>query len=512
VKNKYFLLLAAVLTLTLVYCSPPKTITLIHSNDTHGIYKPYKIRINGRERLIGGMLASNHYICQLRARGPRSLLIETGDMSTGTLASEIKYKGLAGGAMIEFLNRLGYDIWCLGNHDFDKGQENVLALAQRAKFPAVMANIFYKKSGQPFPVKPYHIFNLSGLKIGIIAVMEENFLIEVSKKSTEGLEVRPIIPTLESFIPALDKKTDLIIVLAHAWFKEGLRIAHNISGIDAVLVASEDGQFEEVKGIPVQSTYGHQRTLGYLKLKVKRDRVVSYEHKLIWLWADIDLKEAPSIKSLIDKIDSSIASEYGQIIGQAKSSLTLNSYHSKTPPIEILLGDWITDVMRWKTGAQIGFYNSGGIRAEIKAGPITKADVFNVVPFHNTLVVFKLSGQLLKNALEYDIERGWDRLQVSGLRYNYYSKQTRPYGHRIDFLEVNGEVIVQEGKLLKPKEQFTVVSNDYVAEHAADKYFKFPVSDLHNTGLFLYQSLVEWLQKYKSLDYKPQQRIVHIIE
>ena len=510
-KNKYLLLLTAcLLVITWAACSSPETITLIHSNDIHGIYKSYKIKLNSQERLVGGMLAANYYISQLRAKEPHSLLIDTGDISTGTLASEIKYKGLIGGAMIEFLNRLGYNIWCLGNHDFDKGQEHALALAKRAKFPAIMANIFYKKNGKPFPVEPYHIFNLSGLKVGIIAVMEENFLMEVSKKSTVGLEVRPIIPTLESFIPDLDKKTDLIVVLAHAWFQEGVRIAQGVSGIDAVLVASEDGQFKEVNGVPVQSTYGHQRTLGYLKLKVAKDRVISYEHKLIWLWADIKLKPAPAIKSLIEEIDKAIASEYGQIIGYAKRDLILENDFKKPKSVEIPLGDWITDVMRWKTGVQIGFYNSGGLRAEIKAGPITKADLFNVVPFNNTLVIFKLSGQQLKNALEYDIERGWDRLQVSGLKYKYYPKQARPYGHRIYYLEVDGEIVVKAGKLINPQQQFTVVSNDYVAEHAADKYFKFQISDVQNSGYYLYQSLGEWLKQRKILDYKREQRIVQL--
>lgn len=511
-KNKHFLLLTAGLILTVACSLSPKTITLIHSNDTHGIYKPYKIKINGSERLVGGMIASNHYISQIREREPNSLLIDTGDISTGSLASEIEYKGLAGGVMIEFLNLLGYDIWCFGNHDFDKGQENALALASQAKFPTVMANIVYQKTGQPFPVEPYHIFTLSGLRIGVIAVMEENFLMEVSKKSIEGLEVKPIIPTLESFIPVLDKKTDLIVVLAHTWFDEGLRIAQNIPGIDAVLVASEDGKFREVNGVPVQSTYGHQRTLGYLKLKVEKDRVVSYEHRLIWLWADIDLKVASPIMALIEEVDSSIASEYGRVIGRVKTDMPLKNQFVKTTSVENAIGDWITDAMRWKTGAQIGFYNSGGIRAEIRAGPITKAEVFNVVPFHNTLVVFKLSAQQLKNALEYDIERGWDRLQVSGLNYKYYSKEAKPYGQRIDYLEINGDIIVKQGRVVKPNEQFTVVSNDYVAEHAADKYFNFEVTNSQNTGFFLYQTLVEWLQKHRLLNYSLQQRIVQIIE
>ena len=113
-------------------------IVLIHSNDIHGIFKPYKINIDGKERLVGGMEAASHYLNEIRAREKNVLVIEKGDLLTGTLAAEIEYKGVIGGAMMEFLNRLDYDIWCLGNHDFDKGQPNALALTKLARFPTVM--------------------------------------------------------------------------------------------------------------------------------------------------------------------------------------------------------------------------------------------------------------------------------------------------------------------------------------------------------------------------------------
>lgn len=511
-KKTFLVFLILGLILGSVYPLFPKTITLIHSNDTHGIYKSYKITVNGRERLVGGMEAASHYINKIRAMEKNILLIDTGDISTGTLASEIEYKGVAGGAMIEFLNRLGYDVWCYGNHDFDKGQDNALKLASLAKFPTVMANIIYKKNGKFFPAEPYHIFEMAGLKVGIIAIMEENFLMEVSKKSVEGLDVLPIIPTLNSYIPILDKETDLIVVLAHACFDEGIKIAQNVPGVDIVLVASEDGKFQEVNGVLVKSTLGHQKTLGYLRVEVEKDKVVSYEQKLIWLWADINLKASPQITALKKEVESLITPEYGLVIGEAKIDMTLNNYFTKIAPVENALGNWITDAMRWKTGAQVGLHNSGGIRSGIKAGPIAKADVFNVFPFHGTLVVFKLTGQQIKDALEYDVERNWDRLQVSGIKYRYYPKEAKPYGKRVDYVEINRKILVKKGKVLWPKKIYTIVSNNYLVEHAEDKYFGFPVVEPQNTGLLLNQVLMEWLETYKVLNYKLEGRIVRIID
>ncbi len=489
-----------------------ESITLIHSNDTHGIFRPYKIRFNDSERWVGGMEAASHYINKIRAEEENALLIDLGDIMTGTLASEIEYKGVAGGAMIEFLNRLDYDVWCYGNHDFDKGQPHILELSRLAKFPTVMANIVYKENGTLFPAEPYHIFERGGLKVGVISVMWETFLIEVLKERIKGLDILPLIPVLQAYIPLLDKQTDLIVVLVHGWFDEGVRVAKNVPGIDIVLVASEDGKFEDVNGVLVKSTRGHQRTLGFLRLEVEKDKVKSYEEKLIWLWPDIDLKPSSEVSALVEEIDSSIKKKYATVIGEAKAELPLRNYSIKDAPVENLLGNWITDVMRWKTGAQIALHNDGGIRSDIKAGPITKEDIFNVCPFYNTLVSIRLTGKQLKDVLEYDIERGWDRLQVSGLRYKYYPKESKPKGKRVDYLEIDGEVLVKAGDVLLSKKVYTVVTNDYIIDHVDDKYFGFRVTCFRDTGLSLREILMEWLDKFKVLDYKFEQRIVEISE
>jgi 2',3'-cyclic-nucleotide 2'-phosphodiesterase (5'-nucleotidase family) len=487
-----------------------ESVILIHSNDTHGTYKPYKIKADDRERLVGGMEAASHYINEIRAMEKDVLVIETGDVMTGTLASDIRYKDVLGGAMVEFLNRVGYNVWSYGNHEFDKGQQNLIKLKGLAKFPTVMSNIVFKKNKKLFPAEPFHIFTVGKLKVGVIAVMEENFLSEVRKEAVEGLDVLPMVPTLNSYIPNLGKKTDLVVLIAHTSFEEAERIARSVAGIDVILVASNDGKFNKVNGVLVHSTRGYQRTLGYLKLEVEKHKVKSYEEKLIWLWADVDLKPSPPVSALVKEVDDSIGTEFAKVIGEAKADYVRSDYPRGNFQVESQLGDWVTDVMRWKTGAQIGLHNNGAIRADIKAGPVKKSDVFDVSPFQNTLVVFKLTAQQVKDALEYDVERDWDRLQVSGLKYRYYPKSIRPYGKRVDYIEVDGEVIEDKGTLLQPQKVYTAVSNDYLVGHAQDKYFGFPVVETNDTGIALNQTLMEWLEKYKILDYKLQNRIVEI--
>jgi 2',3'-cyclic-nucleotide 2'-phosphodiesterase (5'-nucleotidase family) len=482
--------------------SEPVTIHLIHTNDTHGTFQPFTILDGEKNRYVGGMEAASHYLNEIRKSSKEVLLMDTGDIMTGTLATQMEYKGVLGGVMIEFMNLLGYDVWCYGNHAFDKGQENAKGLERLATFPTVLTNIVFKEDGKLFADRPYVVLKKAGLRIGVIGVMEETFLIEVAKRRTVGLEVLPIVPTLNSYIPELDKKTDLVIVLAQAKYESGKKIAEEVPGVDVVLLADAQFGFEEINGVLVKSSRGNLRTFGSLLITVQDDHIIHFEEDLVWLWADIEMNSSPEISALIAMIQNSIKEEYNREIGRCERDRTREPH-----PVESVLGNWITDAMRWKTGVQVAFQNSGGIRADITSGPITIADIYELSPFNNVLFVFELTGQQIKDVLERDIERGWDRLQVSGITYRYYKKGAKPEGARVDYVEVNGDILVEKGKLLLPNKVYTVSSNDYVIGQAKDKYFTFPVLESRDTGFPLNQVLIEWLEQNEVLVCEIEDRI-----
>ena len=122
-------------------------------------------------RLVGGMEAASHYINQVKAREENVLIVDTGDIMTGTQASLMEYQGVKGGVMPEFLNRLGYDIRCHGNHAFVLGHENAKGIEKLTKIPMIMANLVYKDEGALVAPAPYHILTKGNLKIGVIAVI-----------------------------------------------------------------------------------------------------------------------------------------------------------------------------------------------------------------------------------------------------------------------------------------------------------------------------------------------------
>jgi len=103
-------------------------VTILHFNDFHGYLQPVERDGNS----VGGLARIASAAREVRswndAHGNMTLLLEAGDVLQGTPFS-MAYKGTP-----DFLclNKMGVDAMCVGNHEFDFGQENlrrVMALA-----------------------------------------------------------------------------------------------------------------------------------------------------------------------------------------------------------------------------------------------------------------------------------------------------------------------------------------------------------------------------------------------
>src|SRR5262247_3730660 len=136
------------------------------------------------------------------------------------------------------------------------------------------------------------------------------------------------------------------------------------------------------------------------------------------------------------------------------------------------MGDFIADIYRQSTGADVALVNGGSIRAdtEIPPGEVTRRDVLAMLPYNNRIVKIQITGAVLRAALEYGVagvgpgEQPGRFPQVSGMRYTYDAR-LKP-GARLTEVTVNG-------KPLDDKATYTLAANDYVAMKAGDGYTMF---------------------------------------
>jgi 5'-nucleotidase len=190
-----------------------RSVTILHTNDTHSRMEPFPMD-GGRNQGMGGVAARAGMIRDIRNQVESVLLLDAGDIFQGTPYFNY-YKGEP---EMKAMQMMGYDACTMGNHDFDGGIENFANQLSHVRFPVVICN--YDFTGTPMESKyhPYTIIKKGGLKIGIIGVG-----IELKGLVSEDLSngVKYLDPVAQSaYYAALLKKKgcDMVICLSHLGF------------------------------------------------------------------------------------------------------------------------------------------------------------------------------------------------------------------------------------------------------------------------------------------------------
>ena len=186
-------------------------LSILHTNDVHSRLDPFPMD-GSKYQGMGGVLAREKLIRQIRQEGHPNLLLDAGDIFQGTPYFNF-YKGEP---EMKVMSMLGYDCATLGNHDFDNGIDGLVKQMDHADFPFVNCN--YNFEGTPLEsiMVPHTIIKRGKIKIGILGV---------------GIELKGLVPahlfgTIQYEDPIqcanktaqylkVKKKCDYIICLSH---------------------------------------------------------------------------------------------------------------------------------------------------------------------------------------------------------------------------------------------------------------------------------------------------------
>ena len=206
---------------SVVAVAQKKQLVILHTNDTHSCIMPLNpnladTALAGR----GGFLRRMALIEDERAKTPGLLLIDSGDFSQGSPY----YNFYKGEVEVELMNRMGYDVATIGNHEFDFGLENMARIFRMAKFPIVCANYDFTGTSVEGLVKPYTIIKRNGLKIGLFGLSPQpKGLVDTTK--LVGVKYLDPVETARRMAALLKtkKRCDVIICVSHlGWEDEEL--------------------------------------------------------------------------------------------------------------------------------------------------------------------------------------------------------------------------------------------------------------------------------------------------
>jgi 2',3'-cyclic-nucleotide 2'-phosphodiesterase (5'-nucleotidase family) len=212
-----------------------------------------------------------------------------------------------------------------------------------------------------------------------------------------------------------------------------------------------------VTGTLICQTYGQGTRLGYLKLLLDPDTgdVVGHDGRLLVVASD-ELAPQPVVAAKLAAYRARYP-EVDEVIGRTAERLT-RRYNEESS-----LGDLFADILRDHGGTDIAFVHSGGIRADLPAGEITREALLDAFPFVDHVTTLRMTGAQIVDVLEqgFSLERGV--LQVSGMTVTY--DLDRPVGERVVAVTIGGEA-------LDPGATYTVTTFDFLAS-GADLYSGF---------------------------------------
>ena len=511
-------------------------LTIIHTNDVHGRLKPVDY---DNKQDVGGFAARAKLIKKIKSQNKNVLVLDAGDIAQGTLF----FKFFNGVPDVKLMSEVGYDAAELGNHEFDKGLSGVEKMVESAKFPFLCANIrFLNNFELQNKIKPYIIKDYNGFKVAIIGIIANDLKTLIS--DSQNLEVLDSIETTKNIVKEINSKVDLIVVLSHSGFEEDIKLAKAVPEVD-VIVGGHSHTFLKQ---PYRVFHGKTSTLrsgsenlkdglhekpgledlnsftlivqdgefginlGDLDLKFENKNIEKYNYNLILVdGTDKDRVFEKKIAKLYRKIYLQSNQKIGEIKisfeGEPSTRKQLNKY-----------GALINKAIKDKCPeAEIVFLNGGGIRSKKpwKAGAITLADVFEVYPFENLIVVADVKGSDLKSVLEtssrYFPESNAGLLQSLGLEYNVNTKENPQIlsedglkiikeGNKVSNIKING-------KPLENDKYYKIAMNDFIF-NGGNCYSQFKnAKNVRKTNIFVQNAIIDYIKKNSPVSVEVEDKI-----
>lgn len=475
----------------------PRELVILHTNDIHGKFRDTPATWRDGNPPIGGFANLSAYVEEARAAAPdRTVLLDAGDLMTGNPICDYDYLDIEGGAMMAFMNLMGYDAMALGNHEFDHGLESLSALLSLAKFPVLSANTFRPDGELTAPLR-YVIVERNGVRIGVIGLLTESLYSVAAPSKLAGTRVESMVESARSIIEKIDDETDLIVLLTHVGVDGDRELARRVEGVDLIVGGHSHTRLEEpeiVNGVIIVQAGAYNRNLGRVSITVENDAITAYAAELIELWPKTGGRE--QIVSMVDAYSERIDREFGAVIGNLATAWE-REYHGESN-----IGNWLTDAMREYAGGDFAVLNSGGIRKNVAAGPITRLDVLEVLPFSNAVTTFTCTGNELLTLMRHNAlaaaHESHGILQVSGIRYRY----------AVDADEVTLIEATVGGNPVDPGATYTGVTVDYVTHGNAMRLLGFEPSQAVIEGTTVAAVVESAVEQAGTIDSRVEGRMV----
>ena len=399
----------------------------------------------------GGAAAVATVVHQVKAFDPHTLVLFAGDL----LSPSVMSNAFQGKQMVEALNRLGVDYATLGNHEFDFGLAVLKQRIQESDFTWLTSNILDSSTGKPIAgTQADAVVDVNGVKVGLFGIAYD--FSSILANASEVTFKDPIATAQAEVKKLKGEGAQYIVALTHEAKAQDCELSSKVSGIDLIVGGHDHAAMMDTQcgHAPFVKATSDWRNVWDVNVDFSgKNPVTSYRNIPV---SNLTPKD-PGMQAFVQGYVSQLDASFSKVLG--KSVVALDAVEKDVRAKETNLGDFIADAQRKATRSDVAIMNGGGIRTDrmYPAGPVTKKDIYAILPFGNSVVAVKATGSELAAALENGVSQMQDLAgrfpQVSGVTFTVHPGQ--PAGHRVTDIKVGG-------KALDPNATYTVAINDYM--------------------------------------------------
>lgn len=442
--------------------SNPPTLRFIHYNDVYHVDASSAEPAGGIARF---QTVINEYRDHVKYQDQSKLLVFfSGDAFNPSLESSVT----KGSHMVAFLNDIGTDVACVGNHDLDFGVTQFRHLSERCTFPWLLSNVLDPALGDNVPLgnakTSIIIESSNGIKIGLIGLVEREWLATINSLPP-NLTYKSAHETAEELVPGLRKQgAEIIVVVAHQREPNDKKVAKLVpDGLVDIILGGHDHNYAHsvINGCHVLRSGTDFKQLSYIEARRSADREGKWDFHITRRDIVSNIPEDPKAKETAAQLTNALKAKLDKPIGHTLAPLDARFVVVRRQ--ESNIGNFVCDLMRTHYDADCCIMAAGTIRGDqiYPPGVLRIKDILNCFPFEDPCVVVEAPGQAILDALENSVST-YPALegrfpQVSNIVFSFHPNL--PPGKRIPDATKSVQI---GGEPLSLSRKYKLVTRDYM--------------------------------------------------
>lgn len=467
-------------------------IKLLGTSDVHGRIVPWSYGADIEDK-SGSYAQIATYVKDVRKNNKNVVLVEVGDAiqdnQIDVFAKDKKY--YKDHPIPKVLNEMNYDIFVLGNHEFNFGMKALDEILKDIKAKKLTANFYHKKNDKRY-IDATTIIEKDGVKLGIIGLStpmsakfeEDTGNLKDMKFTSPTEEARTQVEKLKA------KGVDAIIAVTHMGIDNennipdtGMRdVINAVDGIDVVIAGHmhKDVPSETIKNTLITEPHRYGTVVSEVDLTFdindkKEVKLVKKESKTVPVK---ELEADKKIAEIYKPYHEKLRELNNVVIGQTENEMVpQETKHGVSAAFskDTGLSSFINDVEQHYSGADVVTFSFDHQKARMNKGDIKKKDIiFNYRYAGGDVTVYELTGKQLKEYMEWSANY-FDTIQPGDTEYRYNAERKKSkyvtydifggVNYKIDLRNPQGSKIVDltlaDGKPVTDDMKLKVGMNSY---------------------------------------------------